>query len=861
MICGNLNPDERATVSLDWLWEDGAHTITFRVDPNNKIQETVKVNNERTDAIQGTGFVVAMTQDFYDAFRNNANMIGSKSPEDWVQWHMDDMNQKFAEAIYPASPDGCNFRARIDQLIIVPNRDAGWVAISEYADISQGNWLLDGNYAQHGWTVPDWGLLHEWGHQLGLIDYYNLDIDIVRSTRLGLTDANGQVLAIEYLFPEPAVMMHWHGANPFHELSAVALNHQIKENGQQTGYHIIAVFYDHHQIRCYSPNGEDIGGFGSYGSGAGQFNNPTDVALDSQGNIYITDTGNNRIQIFSPIGEFLMEFAHPSLVLPKRIAIDAQDRVYVTDEQSNRIFVFDNGILINTIQGGTYDKFGVISIRSDGLIAVSNLDNWRIVFYTPDGTIKGSILVPNPEKPCIIHALQFKDNGDFIALADLYGGNFFTICAAPENFRSTIAGNALRLEWDEVMFADFYRLKYSATGIDGSWSVVSSAGSIDTNSFIINNAVTGYYRVGALGLDGSYFYSSVLSHNAVDFLVVTADRESLNEGVNDGIVFTVTRTGDLFEPLVVDLVSNCPDSLAIPQQLVIPAGKNSATFSGSGIQDYATNGDTAVIVTVVASGYNLGSCQVTVNDVPIVPVPLDADDKTLFYLNGNGTLQTHNGTAPVASSGVTFVDGLIDQGIHVGPQGFVQYQAENNVNSKEGTIEFWYKPDYDTKVSNVHRNFITIGSMYDHRNAMEISIDGAHNLVSYFNDGTNVAGAGTSANDFVAEEWYYLAVVWNENGVQLYVNGILKSITFRNPSLEKFGYDTPATITIGGYFNGNHGISGTIDEFRISTFARSEFEIKGVAAILGGGFVNFGKSGGFIKRPEVIPTFGLQQRS
>jgi len=36
------------------------------------------------------------------------------------------------------------------------------------------------------------------------------------------------------------------------------------------------------------------------------------------------------------------------------------------------------------------------------------------------------------------------------------------------------------------------------------------------------------------------------------------------------------------------------------------------------------------------------------------------------------------------------------------------------------------------------------------------------------------------------------------------------------------------------------------------------FFILGVAVILGGGFVNFGKSGGFITSPERIPTSGLQ---
>ncbi|MCL2639430.1 MAG: hypothetical protein FWD53_01150, partial [Phycisphaerales bacterium] len=207
------------------------------------------------------------------------------------------------------------------------------------------------------------------------------------------------------------------------------------------------------------------------------------------------------------------------------------------------------------------------------------------------------------------------------------------------------------------------------------------------------------------------------------------------------------------------------------------------------------------------------------------PVPLGADEKTLFYLNGDGTLHAHNGATPITSSGVTYVDGIIGQGIHIGSQGSVQYAAENNVNPQAGTIEFWYKPDYDITASNVNKNLITIGSPHDSRNTMEIVIDGACNLVSYFNDGTNIAGVGTSATGFVAGEWYYIAVTWSEDGVQLYVNGNLKSTTSSNPGLERFGYDTPPIITLGGYFNDDGGISGALDELRISSVARSASEI------------------------------------
>ena len=80
-----------------------------------------------------------------------------------------------------------------------------------------------------------------------------------------------------------------------------------------------------------SKDGAFIEAFGSKGAGPGQFDCPHSIALDSRGRIFVGDRTNNRIQILSPRGEFIAEwrqFGRPSGV---RIH---NDTLYVVDSES-----------------------------------------------------------------------------------------------------------------------------------------------------------------------------------------------------------------------------------------------------------------------------------------------------------------------------------------------------------------------------------------------------------------------------------------------------------------------------------------------------------------------------------------------
>lgn len=72
---------------------------------------------------------------------------------------------------------------------------------------------------------------------------------------------------------------------------------------------------------------------------------PTNVALDGQGNLYVADTWNYRIQIFTPAGKFLRAFGAQGdrpgeFIRPKGIAVDSQGHIYVADAEFNNFQIF-----------------------------------------------------------------------------------------------------------------------------------------------------------------------------------------------------------------------------------------------------------------------------------------------------------------------------------------------------------------------------------------------------------------------------------------------------------------------------------------------------------------------------------------
>ncbi len=106
-------------------------------------------------------------------------------------------------------------------------------------------------------------------------------------------------------------------------------------------------------IYKYDPSGNLIMQWGGMGSEAGQFNDRVgsysgiDMAVDAQGNVYVADFGNFRIQKFDSNGKFLKQWgsqgSEPGQFMRAwALAVDPGGNVYVADEATSRIQKFDS---------------------------------------------------------------------------------------------------------------------------------------------------------------------------------------------------------------------------------------------------------------------------------------------------------------------------------------------------------------------------------------------------------------------------------------------------------------------------------------------------------------------------------------
>jgi hypothetical protein len=138
-----------------------------------------------------------------------------------------------------------------------------------------------------------------------------------------------------------------------------------------------------------------VASFNDLGSGAGQFDRPTDIVQAPNGNIYIVEYGNNRVQVFDSSMQSKREFGSAVLSKPFKIALSITGKAYVltADITANSLYIFDStGIVTDSIRIASYPSINAdVDIDSGNLVMLTNGDSTSYVTcYDLAGTKKRS---------------------------------------------------------------------------------------------------------------------------------------------------------------------------------------------------------------------------------------------------------------------------------------------------------------------------------------------------------------------------------------------------------------------------------------------------------------------------------------
>jgi len=170
----------------------------------------------------------------------------------------------------------------------------------------------------------------------------------------------------------------------------------------ETCNRILVADSGNHRLQAFDSWGNFLAEFGGLGSGEGQFNNPQGLAVDTSGRVIVVDQGNNRLQILSFDGSaesaaagqafgYLDSFT-AGFNAPTGVAVDAGGNLYVADTGNNRVVVLDPAgkplSVLMAPNDGYASVFSAphgVAVEADGDLVVADTGNRRVV------TVRGAL--------------------------------------------------------------------------------------------------------------------------------------------------------------------------------------------------------------------------------------------------------------------------------------------------------------------------------------------------------------------------------------------------------------------------------------------------------------------------------------
>ena len=163
------------------------------------------------------------------------------------------------------------------------------------------------------------------------------------------------------------------------------------------------------RVEEFTTGGQFVATIGGPGTGNGQFTDPEGVAVDSSGDVYVADTAGNRVEEFSPAGAFIKEIT-AGMSNPQGLAIDAAGDLWVaqngmTDTSEDSVVEYSPaGAEILSLGGGNNSNYAGMSNPSDvaldgqGNVYVTEPDYDLVQEFNADGVYEGEFGTPGKDR-------------------------------------------------------------------------------------------------------------------------------------------------------------------------------------------------------------------------------------------------------------------------------------------------------------------------------------------------------------------------------------------------------------------------------------------------------------------------------